>query len=63
MSLVIPICFAVFLIAHGRPPLPNSVLAKATPFDDLDRYISQSELKAVSDNYKRIAGFDRQDVM
>jgi len=27
------------------------------PFDDLDRYISQSELKAVSDNYKRIAGF------
>ena len=23
------------------------------PFDDLDRYISQSELKAVSDNYKR----------
>jgi hypothetical protein len=33
------------------------------PFDDLDRYISQSELKAVSDNYKRIAGFDRPDMI
>ncbi len=32
------------------------------PFDDLDRYISQSELKALSDNYKRVAGFGRQDV-
>jgi 5-methylphenazine-1-carboxylate 1-monooxygenase len=33
-----------------------------TPFDDLDRYISQNELKALSDNYKRVAGFGRQDV-
>jgi 5-methylphenazine-1-carboxylate 1-monooxygenase len=33
------------------------------PFDDLDRYISQGELKALSDNYKRVAGFGRQDVM
>jgi 2-polyprenyl-6-methoxyphenol hydroxylase-like FAD-dependent oxidoreductase len=32
------------------------------PFDDLDRYISQSELRALSDNYKRIAGFDRQEM-
>ena len=32
------------------------------PFDDLDRYISQSDLKALSDNYKRVAGFGRQDV-
>ena len=27
------------------------------PFDDLDRYITQAELKALSDEYKRIAGF------
>jgi 2-polyprenyl-6-methoxyphenol hydroxylase-like FAD-dependent oxidoreductase len=33
------------------------------PFDDLDRYISQDELRALSDNYKRIAGFGPQDVV
>ena len=33
------------------------------PFDNLDRYISQDELRALSDNYKRIAGFGRQDVV
>jgi 5-methylphenazine-1-carboxylate 1-monooxygenase len=27
------------------------------PFDDLDRYITQDELRALSDNYKKIAGF------
>lgn len=32
------------------------------PFENLDRYISQSELKALSDDYKRVAGFGRQDV-
>jgi len=32
------------------------------PFDDLDRFITQDELRALSHNYKRIAGFARQDV-
>jgi 2-polyprenyl-6-methoxyphenol hydroxylase-like FAD-dependent oxidoreductase len=32
------------------------------PFDDLDKYISQSELRALSDNYKRIAGFAISDI-
>ncbi|HEY4265347.1 MAG TPA: flavin-dependent oxidoreductase [Micropepsaceae bacterium] len=32
------------------------------PFENLDRYISQDELKALSDNYKRVAGFGQQDV-
>jgi 2-polyprenyl-6-methoxyphenol hydroxylase-like FAD-dependent oxidoreductase len=32
------------------------------PFDDLDRYITQDELRALSDNYKRIAGFSVADV-
>ena len=27
------------------------------PFDDLDRYITQGELRALSDDYKRVAGF------
>jgi len=32
------------------------------PFDDLDRYITQDELRALSENYKRIAGFALADV-
>jgi hypothetical protein len=30
------------------------------PFDDLDRYISQDELRTLSENYKKIAGFSLQ---
>jgi hypothetical protein len=33
-----------------------------TPFDNLDDYISQDELRALSDNYKKIAGFAVSDV-
>jgi 2-polyprenyl-6-methoxyphenol hydroxylase-like FAD-dependent oxidoreductase len=32
------------------------------PFDRLDRYITQDELRALSENYKRIAGFSLADV-
>jgi 2-polyprenyl-6-methoxyphenol hydroxylase-like FAD-dependent oxidoreductase len=32
------------------------------PFDNLDDYISQDELRALSENYKRIAGFALSDV-
>jgi len=32
------------------------------PFDDLDRYITHAELQQLSENYKRIAGFSRDDV-
>ncbi|MFL5108305.1 MAG: flavin-dependent oxidoreductase [Xanthobacteraceae bacterium] len=32
------------------------------PFDRLDNYITQDELRALSDNYKRIAGFTLDDV-
>ena len=32
------------------------------PFDDLDKFITQDELRALSDNYKRIAGFALSDV-
>jgi 2-polyprenyl-6-methoxyphenol hydroxylase-like FAD-dependent oxidoreductase len=32
------------------------------PFDNLDKYITQDELRALSENYKRIAGFSLADV-
>jgi len=32
------------------------------PFDNLDEYITQDELRALSENYKRIAGFALADV-
>ena len=32
------------------------------PFDDLDRYITQAELRQLSDDYKRIAGFALADM-
>ena len=32
------------------------------PFEDLDKYITQDELRALSENYKRIAGFALADV-
>jgi 2-polyprenyl-6-methoxyphenol hydroxylase-like FAD-dependent oxidoreductase len=32
------------------------------PFDDLDKYISQDELHALSEGYKRVAGFALADV-
>jgi len=32
------------------------------PFDDLDRYITRAELRRLSDEYKRIAGFTLADV-
>src|SRR5262245_43708364 len=31
------------------------------PFDDLDKYITQAELRALSESYKRIAGFSLGD--
>jgi flavin-dependent dehydrogenase len=32
------------------------------PFDNLDTYITQDELRALSENYKRIAGFSLPDI-
>jgi len=32
------------------------------PFDDLDKFITQDELRALSDRYKRVAGFSLGDV-
>jgi 2-polyprenyl-6-methoxyphenol hydroxylase-like FAD-dependent oxidoreductase len=32
------------------------------PFDDLERYITRAELERLSEEYKRVAGFGREDV-
>ena len=32
------------------------------PFDNLDKYITQDELRTLSDSYKRVAGFALADV-
>jgi 2-polyprenyl-6-methoxyphenol hydroxylase-like FAD-dependent oxidoreductase len=32
------------------------------PFDDLDKYITQDELRVLSENYKKIAGFALSDI-
>jgi 2-polyprenyl-6-methoxyphenol hydroxylase-like FAD-dependent oxidoreductase len=32
------------------------------PFDDLDKYITQDQLRALSENYKRVAGFALTDL-
>jgi 2-polyprenyl-6-methoxyphenol hydroxylase-like FAD-dependent oxidoreductase len=32
------------------------------PFEDLDKYITQAELRALSDQYKKVAGFSLEDV-
>jgi 2-polyprenyl-6-methoxyphenol hydroxylase-like FAD-dependent oxidoreductase len=47
------------------PDFINIKVAELTddrPFDDLDKFITQAELKELSDSYKRVAGFALEDV-
>ena len=37
-------------------------LAGDRPFDNLDDFISQEELRTLSDQYKRIAGYSIEDL-
>jgi len=32
------------------------------PFEDLDRHITRAELERLSDEYKRVTGFARDDI-
>ncbi len=61
-----PLTSRVVVTNRKTPPdFINIKVAELTgdkPFDNLDRYISQDELRALSDSYKRVAGFDLQDV-
>ncbi len=56
------------VVRTNRETPPDFIIIKVEelvgdrPFDDLDRYITQPELKRLSDDYKRIAGFSLEDV-
>jgi 2-polyprenyl-6-methoxyphenol hydroxylase-like FAD-dependent oxidoreductase len=51
----------VVLTNRSNPPdfinIKVEELVGDKPFDNLDKYITQDELRALSDNYKAIAGF------
>ena len=51
----------VVLTNRSNPPdfinIKVEDLVGDRPFDDLDKYITQDELRALSDKYKKIAGF------
>jgi 2-polyprenyl-6-methoxyphenol hydroxylase-like FAD-dependent oxidoreductase len=56
------------VVRANRAHPPDVIIMKVEelvgdrPFDDLDRYVTQDELRALSENYKRIAGFALPDV-
>jgi 2-polyprenyl-6-methoxyphenol hydroxylase-like FAD-dependent oxidoreductase len=62
----LPAANKVVLTNRAHPPdfinIRVEELVGDRPFDDLDRYITQAELRALSENYKRIAGFALADV-
>jgi 2-polyprenyl-6-methoxyphenol hydroxylase-like FAD-dependent oxidoreductase len=61
-----PATSKIVLANRAHPPdVINIKVAELTgdrPFDDLGRFISQDELRALSDRYKAVAGFARADV-
>lgn len=56
------------IVRTNRAHPPDVIIATVEervgdrPFDDLERYVTQDELRALSENYKRIAGFTVADV-
>ena len=56
------------IVRTNRAHPPDYIIARVEecvgdrPFDDLERYVTQDELRALSENYKRIAGFSAADV-
>ena len=56
------------IVRTNREQPPDFIIIKVEelvgdkPFDDLDKFITQDELKRMSDDYKRIAGFSLDDV-
>lgn len=56
------------IVATNRKNPPDFINIKVEelvgdrPFDNLDKYISQDELRALSDSYKRVAGFSMSDI-
>jgi 2-polyprenyl-6-methoxyphenol hydroxylase-like FAD-dependent oxidoreductase len=62
----LPVANKVVLTNRANPPdfinIKVEELVGDRPFDDLDRYITQGELRALSENYKQVAGFALGDV-
>jgi 2-polyprenyl-6-methoxyphenol hydroxylase-like FAD-dependent oxidoreductase len=62
----LPAANKVVLTNRAHPPdfinIKVEELVGDRPYDDLDRYITQAELRALSDDYKRVAGFALGDV-
>jgi 2-polyprenyl-6-methoxyphenol hydroxylase-like FAD-dependent oxidoreductase len=56
------------VVKTNRESPPDVIIMKVEelvgdrPFDDLDRFISQADLKALSDRYMGIAGFALNDL-
>ncbi len=56
------------VVRTNRETPPDFIIIKVEelvgdrPFDDLDKFITQPELKRLSDDYKRVAGFSLEDV-
>jgi hypothetical protein len=53
-------------VRTNRTNPPDAILREVyrrtgdKPFDDIDNVISRDELLAISDGYKRVAGYDRE---
>jgi 2-polyprenyl-6-methoxyphenol hydroxylase-like FAD-dependent oxidoreductase len=62
----LPAANKVVLTNRAHPPdfinIKVEELVGDQPFDDLNRYITQEELQALSEDYKRVAGFALGDV-
>jgi 5-methylphenazine-1-carboxylate 1-monooxygenase len=65
-ALRLPVANNVVLTNRANPPdfinIRVEELVGDRPFDDLDRYITQAELRALSDDYKRVAGYALGDM-
>jgi hypothetical protein len=54
------------VVRTNRANPPDAILREVyrrtgdRPFDDIDKVISRDELAAISDRYKRVAGYDRE---
>jgi 2-polyprenyl-6-methoxyphenol hydroxylase-like FAD-dependent oxidoreductase len=56
------------VVRMNRSNPPDAILREVyvrtgdRPFDDIDKVISRNELAAISDRYKRVAGYDRESL-
>ncbi len=63
---VVPAANVVRTNRESPPDFINTTVEELVgdkPFENLDDYISQDELRKLSENYKRVAGFTLSDVV